>query len=48
MNDTRCPHCGHKVDHFFDHVDIACEHDMTPEEIAVLRKEADDQAAKDA
>lgn len=33
----RCPQCGHVVESFFDHVDIDCEHDMTPEEIAALR-----------
>jgi hypothetical protein len=40
VND-RCPHCGHPVESFFDHIDIDCEHDMTPEQIAALRAEAD-------
>lgn len=36
----RCPECGHIVKSYFDHIDIDCEHDMTPEEIAELMKKA--------
>jgi hypothetical protein len=32
----RCPTCGHPVASIFEHIDIDCEHDMTPEQIADL------------
>jgi hypothetical protein len=38
---TRCPNCGHKVESFFDHVHIDCEHDMTEQEIARLIQDAE-------
>ena len=35
----QCPWCGHFVSSFFDHISIACEHDMTEAEIAALLAE---------
>ncbi len=32
----RCPTCGHEVKSIFDHIDIDCEHDMSPLEISRL------------
>lgn len=37
--EIRCPECGHVVESYFDHIDIDCEHDMTEQEIADLRRD---------
>jgi hypothetical protein len=43
----RCPHCGHQVRDFFDHIGIECEHDMTEQEIERLIRDADQESANE-
>lgn len=44
---VQCPKCGHFVVSYFDHIDIDCEHDMEPEEIDALMKEAEGRRLKE-